>query len=88
MQSQVGSGTRLCRLLSAALARHPSELCFCVRGERLRAHTEPCAPGEEACGTAERISTAVLWASAAVYAIDFFVAYVLGPIFVSMDRSG
>src|SRR5438067_6083480 len=55
---------------------------------RLRAQTEQCAPGEEACAAAGRISTAVLWASAAVYAVGFFVAYVLGPIFVWLDHSG
>src|SRR5438445_9541312 len=51
-----------------------------VLAPRLRAHSEQCAPGEEACVVAGRISTAVLWASAAVYAVGFFVAYVLGPI--------
>ena len=55
---------------------------------RLRTRTEQCAPGEEACVATARISTAVLWVSAAVYVIGFFVAYVLGPIFVWIDRSG
>src|SRR5438067_8892353 len=55
---------------------------------RMRARAEQCAPGEEACVAAGRISTAVLWASAAVYAVGFFVAYVLGPIFVWLDHSG
>src|SRR5256885_7120875 len=39
----------------------------------LRACGEQCAPGEEACGTAGRISTAVLWGSAAGDAVGFFV---------------
>lgn len=53
---------------------------------RLKAQGEACSvedPG--ACGTASRISRALLWVSAGIYLIGFFVAFVLGPILLWMD---
>jgi mercuric ion transport protein len=47
---------------------------------------EACEPGDVACGEASRLSKVVLWVSLAIYAIGFFVAYVLGPILSRLDR--
>ena len=50
---------------------------------RLRGELESCAPDDPAaCETADRVSRAVLWASALVYFVGFFTAYVLGPLLV------
>lgn len=46
---------------------------------------EACEPGDAACGEASRLSKVVLWMSLAIYAIGFFVAYVLGPILSRLD---
>ena len=46
-----------------------------------------CAVGEDACGTASRFSTTVLWISTGLYAAGVFVAFVLGPIFMWLDHS-
>jgi mercuric ion transport protein len=51
---------------------------------RLKAKT--CDPGDSACDDASKASKIVLWVSAAIYAVGFFVAYVLGPILTSLDR--
>jgi hypothetical protein len=57
-------------------------------GPRLRSTNESCPPeSPEACETATRVSKAVLWIAAAIYALGFFVAYVLGPILVRLDRT-
>lgn len=49
---------------------------------RLKAHGGTCylKHGQTPCDTATRISRIALWISAAIYAIGFFTAYVLGPI--------
>jgi mercuric ion transport protein len=39
-----------------------------------------------ACGDAGRLSKVLLWLSAAIYAIGFFVAYALGPILTRLDQ--
>jgi mercuric ion transport protein len=39
----------------------------------------------DACDTAGRFSRATLWASAAIWAIGFFVAFVLGPLLMRFD---
>ena len=52
-----------------------------------RLKVQECAAGDDVCGTASRFSTTVLWISAGLYAIGVFVAYVLGPIFVWLDKS-
>lgn len=38
-----------------------------------------------ACSTASRVSRIILWISAALFAIGFFVAFALGPILARMD---
>ena len=55
-----------------------------ISGPRLKAKT--CDSGDSACDDASRASEIVLWVSAAIYAVGFFVAYVLGPILTSLDR--
>jgi mercuric ion transport protein len=42
--------------------------------------------GGSACRDASRVSTVLLWVSAGVYAVGFFVAYALGPILTKLDR--
>jgi mercuric ion transport protein len=54
---------------------------------KLRAKELSCDPRDpSACDTASRFSRVVLWLSAALYAIGFFVAFVLGPILARMDQ--
>ena len=43
--------------------------------------------GRSACEEASTFSKSVLWLSAAIYALGFFVAYVLGPILTELDKS-
>jgi mercuric ion transport protein len=46
-----------------------------------------CAPGEpSACEDASKFSKVLLWVSAAIYAIGFFSAYLLGPILSKLDN--
>jgi mercuric ion transport protein len=45
-----------------------------------------CEPGDDACGVASKASKIMLWMSAAIYVVGFFVAYVLGPILSTLDR--
>ena len=54
---------------------------------RLKAHGESCsiANGPTACDTATRISRVALWVAAAIYAVGFFTAYLLGPILVWLN---
>jgi hypothetical protein len=40
-----------------------------------------------ACAGASRLSRILLWASAAIYAVGFFVAFVLGPILSRLDNA-
>lgn len=47
---------------------------------------QACDPGDPSCGRASRFSAIVLWASAAIYAIGFLTAFVLGPLIGWMDR--
>lgn len=50
---------------------------------RLRSKLESCAPDDPlACAASDRLSRAVLWASALIYLIGFFTAYILGPLLV------
>ena len=39
-----------------------------------------------ACRDASRVSKALLWVSAGVYAVGFFVAFALGPILTKLER--
>jgi hypothetical protein len=53
---------------------------------RLRA--KQCSPNNPtACEDASRASKALLWISAVIFAIGFFVAFVLGPLLAWLDRS-
>jgi mercuric ion transport protein len=53
---------------------------------RLRA--QQCSPDNPtACEDASRASKVLLWISAVLYALGFFVAYVLGPFLTWLDRS-
>jgi mercuric ion transport protein len=47
---------------------------------------EACKPGDSACADASRFSKIVLWVSAGIYSVGFFVAYVLGPILSRLDQ--
>jgi hypothetical protein len=48
--------------------------------------SEACDPADSACRDAGRASRILLWVSAAVYTIGFFVAYALGPILTRLDQ--
>jgi mercuric ion transport protein len=52
-----------------------------------RFRTQECKPGNHACVEASRLSRILLWASAAIYAVGFFVAFVLGPILSRIDNA-
>ena len=46
-----------------------------------------CSPDDpDACAEASKLSKIVLWASAAIYAVGFFVAFVMGPILSKLDN--
>jgi mercuric ion transport protein len=48
---------------------------------KLQTAGQTCPVGQpSACGTASRISRAILWVSAAIYLVGFFSAYLLAPI--------
>lgn len=49
---------------------------------RLKMQGDACSTedGPTACDRATRLSRITLWAAAAIYAIGFFTAYLLGPI--------
>jgi mercuric ion transport protein len=47
-----------------------------------------CSPDDpDACGEASKLSKILLWASAAIYAVGFFVAFVMGPILSKLDNA-
>jgi mercuric ion transport protein len=47
-----------------------------------------CSPDDpDACAEASRLSRILLWASAAIYAVGFFVAFVMGPILSKLDNA-
>ena len=50
---------------------------------RLTAQGQACSidDGPTACDTATRISRIALWVAAVIYAVGFFTAYLLAPIF-------
>ena len=57
----------------------------CYFAPRLRAHA--CSPeNPEACEGASRFSKALLWISACLYVVGFFVAFLLGPILAHLDN--
>ena len=53
-----------------------------------RVRAKQCSPDNpSACEDASAVSKAILWASAAIYVVGVFVAYVLGPILTELDHS-
>jgi mercuric ion transport protein len=51
-----------------------------------RLRTEECLPSSpNACVETSRLSRILLWISAAIYAVGFLVAFVLGPILSTLD---
>lgn len=57
-----------------------------VVAPRLRAGETCDASDPATCGEVSKLSRALLWGSALIYAGGFFVAYLLGPILERMDR--
>ena len=53
---------------------------------RIRAK-ECSADNPSACEEASRLSIILLWVSVAIYAVGFFVAYVLGPMLTRLDNA-
>jgi hypothetical protein len=52
-----------------------------------RIRAQQCTPGNPtACEDASRLSKILLWASAGIYVVGFFVAYVLGPILTRLNN--
>jgi mercuric ion transport protein len=46
-----------------------------------------CSPDDpDACAEAGKLTRILLWASAAIYTVGFFVAFVMGPILSSLDK--
>jgi hypothetical protein len=81
-----------------ALSRH-KVLTFSISGALIacsflntyyilpRLRKNECSPDNpNACAEASRLSRILLWASAAIYAAGFLVAFVLGPILSSLDK--
>jgi len=53
-----------------------------------RLRRKECGPDNpNACADASRLSRVLLWVSAAVYAVGFLVAFVIGPILSRLDRA-
>jgi mercuric ion transport protein len=53
-----------------------------------RLQRQACSPDNpDACEVASRFSRVILWISATIYAVGFFVAFLLGPILTGFDRS-
>ncbi|HYY68497.1 MAG TPA: hypothetical protein VE734_02095 [Terriglobales bacterium] len=53
---------------------------------RLQASGQSCPVDQpSACDTASRVSRAILWASAGIYLVGVFSAYLLGPILRLLD---
>jgi mercuric ion transport protein len=46
---------------------------------------ECAADDPNACADVSKLSKVLLWISAGIYAVGFFVAYVLGPILTKLD---
>jgi len=55
---------------------------------RLRQHGQACSPEDPTtCENASKWSNVLLWVAVTIYAIGFFVAYVLGPILSHLDAA-
>jgi hypothetical protein len=53
---------------------------------RLRTSGDACAADDPSCDRATRVSRIFLWISAAIYAVGFVTAFVLGPVLAWIDR--
>jgi hypothetical protein len=54
---------------------------------RLQASQAACSVNDpDPCATASGLSKTLLWVSTAIYAIGFFVAFLLGPILTWLDN--
>jgi mercuric ion transport protein len=53
---------------------------------RLRVGEVCDADDPTTCGEVNKVSRAILWASAVIWSCGFFVAYLLGPILERIDR--
>ena len=52
-----------------------------------RLRREECSPDNpNACAEASRLSRVLLWISTVIYAVGFFVAFLLGPILSKLDN--
>ena len=52
-----------------------------------RIRAQRCSPSDPtACEDASKMSKVLLWISAGLYSVGFFVAFVLGPILTWMDK--
>jgi len=70
-------------LISGALIALSFVNMYCI-APHFRA--EQCSLDDPtACEGASRVSKLLLWASAVIYAVGFFVAYALGPILTKLD---
>ncbi len=45
-----------------------------------------CDPNDPTCDDASNLSRTILWVSSGIYAVGFFVAFVLGQILTRLDR--
>ena len=53
-----------------------------------RLKREECSPANpNACAEASRLSRVLLWISMVIYAVGFFVAFLLGPILSKLDNA-
>ena len=81
-----------------ALSRH-KQWTFAVSGALIalsffntyyvtpRIRARQCSPDNpSACEEASKLSKVLLWASAGIFAVGLFVAYVLGPILTRLDN--
>jgi mercuric ion transport protein len=52
-----------------------------------RVRAQECSPDDpSACADASKVRRILLWVSAGIYLVGFFVAYALGPILANMDK--
>jgi mercuric ion transport protein len=56
------------------------------RGATLREGQQCAADDPTTCGEVSKLSRILLWGSALIWTVGFFVAYLLGPILEQMDR--
>lgn len=97
----VGLGTTVASFLSAmpwlVTLSHHKVVVFGISGAMIAASfvnmyviaprllRECAADDPAACVTASRFSRVLLWISAAIYAVGFFTAFLLGPILSRME---